>query len=57
MKYAGVASQLIVSLGLAVYLGLWLDKHFIHSLPILVWGLPMFVLIGNLIKIIKDTLK
>ena len=57
MKYAGLASQLLVSLGLAVYLGLWIDKHFIKSTPILVWVLPLFVLIGNIMMIIKDTSK
>jgi len=57
MKYTGVASQLLISLGIAVYAGLWLDKQFIHSVPLLVWILPMLVLVGNLIKLIKDTSK
>jgi len=57
MKYAGLASQLLVSLGLAVYAGLWIDKHFIKSIPIFVWLLPLLVLIGTIIRIIKDTSK
>ncbi len=57
MKYAGLASQLLVSLGLSVYVGMWLDKHFIKSTPIFVWVLPLFVLTGTIIKIIKDTSK
>ncbi len=57
MKYAGLASQLLVSLGLSVYGGMWLDKHFIKSTPIFVWVLPLFVLTGTIIKIIKDTSK
>jgi hypothetical protein len=57
MKYAGLASQLLVSLGLSVYAGLWLDKHLIKSTPIFVWVLPLFILTGTIIKIIKDTSK
>ena len=57
MKYAGLATQLLVSLGLSVYAGLWMDKHLIKSLPIFVWVLPMLVLVGTIIKIIKDTSK
>ena len=57
MKYAGLASQLLISLGLAVYLGMWIDKHYIKSIPIFVWVLPLLALIGTIIKIIKDTSK
>ncbi len=57
MKYAGLASQLLISLGLAVYLGMWIDKHYIKSIPIFVWVLPLVVLVGTIVKIIKDTSK
>jgi hypothetical protein len=57
LQYAGLATQLLVSLGLSAYIGLWLDNHFLNAMPILVWVLPMFVLIGLIIKVIKDTSK
>ena len=45
LQYAGLGAQLLVSLGLAVYVGLKLDEKFHFSFPILVWSLP---LIGRL---------
>ena len=57
LQYAGFAAQLLVSLGLSVAIGLWIDKHFLQSMPWFVWILPMIVLIGLILKVIKDTSK
>ncbi len=57
LRYAGLATQLLVSLGLSAYIGLWLDKHLLHAMPIFVWALPLIVLIVLIIKVIKDTSK
>lgn len=57
LQYAGLATQLFVSLGLSAYLGLWLDKHILHNMPVLVWVLPLVVIVGLIIKVIKDTSK
>ena len=57
IQYAGFATQLVVSLGITVFGGQWLDKHFLGSSPILVWVLPMFVIMALIIKVIKDTSK
>jgi F0F1-type ATP synthase assembly protein I len=57
LQYAGLATQLFITLGVSAYLGLWLDKHFLHAMPIFVWILPLIVLIGLIIKVIKDTSK
>jgi F0F1-type ATP synthase assembly protein I len=57
LQYAGLATQLFVSLGIAAYAGYWIDKYFIHSFPIFVWLLPMIVLVALIFKIIKDTSK
>jgi len=56
-KYAGLATQLLVMLGLAVWGGLWLDKKLHFSTPLLVWILPLVLLTVLIIKIIKDTSK
>lgn len=56
-KYAGLATQLLVSLGLAVFLGLKTDKWLGFKMPLLVWVLPLLVLLVLIWKIIQDTSK
>jgi len=55
MRYAGLAMQMMVSLGLAVFLGLKADKWLKLSFPVLSWLLPLLVLIAILYRVIKDT--
>ena len=55
MRYAGLGSQILVSLGLAVFAGYKIDKWLKIPLPLLVWLLPLVVLIGMIYKLIKDT--
>jgi hypothetical protein len=55
IRYAGLGSQILVSLGIAVFAGYKLDKWLKISLPLLVWLLPLIVLIGMMIKLIKET--
>ncbi len=57
MQYAGYAAQLAVGLGLAVYLGYWLDHKILNGLPIFIWLFPLVLLIGMLYKVFKDTTK
>jgi hypothetical protein len=52
VKYLGLATQLMVSLGLAVFGGLKLDKWLSFSTP-----LPLLVLVVMIWQIIKDTSK
>lgn len=54
-QYAGLATQLLLTLGVALYLGEWLDKKIGWNLSLLVWLLPLVVLLATLIKLIKDT--
>ena len=56
-KYAGLATQLLISLGLAVFLGLKADHWLAFKTPLLVWGLPLLVLLVLIWKIIHDTSK
>lgn len=53
-KYAGLASQLLVAIGLAVFIGFEGDKKF-NSSPLLVSVLPLIVLVIIFYKLIKDT--
>jgi uncharacterized membrane protein YbjE (DUF340 family) len=55
MKYAGMGMQFLVSIGLGVFIGLKTDEWLHFSFPLLVWLLPLLMIIGITIKIIKDT--
>jgi hypothetical protein len=56
-QYAGLATQLLVGLGLMLWLGNWIDKYIGWKSPILVWILPLLLLLGILIKVFRDTSK
>lgn len=57
MRYAGMGTQILVSLGLAVFAGYKIDKWLRISLPLLVWLLPLAVLVMMIYKLIKETSK
>ncbi|HSU51932.1 MAG TPA: AtpZ/AtpI family protein [Segetibacter sp.] len=57
LKYVGLATQLMISLALGVFLGLKLDKWLHLSTPLLVWILPLLILVVMIWQIIKDTSK
>jgi len=54
LRYAGLGTQLLVAIGLALWAGIKLDK-WIHTSPLFTVALPLLILIGIFIKIIKDT--
>lgn len=56
-KYAGLAMQILVGLGLAVYAGLKLDEWLVFTTPLLVWVLPLLVISVMMYQVIKDTSK
>ncbi|GAC1440548.1 MAG: hypothetical protein NVSMB63_07110 [Sediminibacterium sp.] len=56
-QYAGLAFQLLLGLGLAVYAGMWLDKKMQLGAPVAVWVLPLLLLIAMIVKVIRDTSK
>ena len=55
MRYAGMAAQFMVSIGLGIYFGLKLDEWLNISFPLLVWVLPLLLIIGIIVKIITET--
>ena len=57
LKYAGLATQLFLALGLSVFMGIKLDKWFNLSFPILVWVLPLLVLVSLMYRLINETNK
>lgn len=56
-KYAGLATQFLVGIGIAVYAGLKLDEWLKIKMPLAVWVLPLLLILGVIIKIVKDTAK
>lgn len=54
-KYAGMATQFLVAIAIAVYAGMQLDKWIKTGMPLAVWLLPLFIITGILIKTVKDT--
>ncbi|TDX01025.1 AtpZ/AtpI family protein [Dinghuibacter silviterrae] len=55
LQYAGLATQLFVALGLGVYIGIKVD-HWAHwKTPIATWLLPLLILVGILVRLVRDT--
>lgn len=57
MQYAGLATQWMVVMLLALYGGNWLDKKAHFQNPVFVWVLPLFFLVAMLIKLVRDLFK
>lgn len=55
MQYAGMGAQFLVSIGVGVFIGAKADEWLGFSFPLMVWALPLVIIIGLIIKIIKDT--
>lgn len=55
LRYAGLGGQILVSLGLAVFVGYRADKWLTISFPLLVWLLPLVVVGAMIYKLIKET--
>lgn len=54
-KYAGMAMQFFISIGVAVFIGMKLDKWMSVSVPVWAWLLPLLVIAGIIIKVFRDT--
>jgi hypothetical protein len=57
MLYAGMGSQILVSLGLGVFAVYHADKLLKLRLPLLVWLLPFLILCLMIYKLIRETSK
>ena len=54
IRYAGLGTQLLVSIGIAVFAGLKADQ-WLHSSPIFSCALPLLVLFAVFYKIMRQT--
>jgi F0F1-type ATP synthase assembly protein I len=57
LRYAGLATQFLLIIAAGVFVGLKLDKWLHFSTPVLVWVLPLLMIVGSIIQIIRDTSK
>ena len=57
LRYAGLGVQILVSIGIAVFVGLKLDQWLHLPFPLLVWLLPLVVVSMTIYKLIKETSK
>ena len=54
LRYAGLGTQMLVSIGLALFVGLKLDKR-LHTSPLFTVALPLLILAGTFYKLVRDT--
>jgi hypothetical protein len=57
LRYAGLGTQILVALGLAVFIGLKADKWINIHVPIFSWLLPLLSLAGIFYVIYRQTSK
>lgn len=54
LRYASLGTQMLVSIGIAVFIGLKLDG-WLHTLPLFSCALPLLVLVGIFYKLMRET--
>ncbi len=57
LQYASMGTQFLVGIGIGVFIGLKADSWLKLKFPLLVWILPLLIIIGFILKLIKDTSK
>lgn len=50
-----MATQFLVAIAVSVYAGLKIDEWLKFKTPLAIWLLPLLLIIGLIIKIIRDT--
>ena len=54
IRYAGLGTQFLVAIGLAVFAGLRLDR-WLHTSPLFSVALPLLILTGMYYKLVRET--
>ena len=57
IRYAGMGTQMLAVIGVAVFFGLKIDKWLKFSFPLLVWLLPLLAICGLMYQFYKETSK
>jgi hypothetical protein len=54
LRYAGLSSEVVASVGVSLFLGMKADKWLKVSFPILSWALPLLVIVVLLVNLIRQ---
>jgi hypothetical protein len=54
LRYAGLSSEVVASVGVSVFLGMKADKWLKLSFPIVSWALPLLVIVVLLVNLIRQ---
>ena len=57
LQYASMGTQFLAGIGIGVFIGLKADGWLKLKIPLLVWLLPLLIIIGFILKLVKDTSK
>ena len=57
LEYASMGTQFLAGIGIGVFIGLKTDSWLKLKIPLLVWLLPLLIITGFTLKLIKDTSK
>ena len=57
LRYASMGTQMLVALGLGVFLGLKADQWIRLGFPLLIWLLPLLILVGLFYQLARETSK
>ena len=55
VQYASMGTQFLVGIGVGVFIGLKADGWLKLKIPLLVWILPLLIIVGFILKLIKST--
>lgn len=53
IRYAGISSEVVASVGISVFLGMRADKWLKVAFPIFSWALPLLVIVVLLVQLVK----
>jgi hypothetical protein len=56
-RYAGLTVQFLSAIGISLFLGFSADKWLRWKFPLFVWLLPLLVITGMIVSIIRDQSK
>lgn len=54
IRWAGLSTEVVASVGISVFLGVRADKWLRLSFPILSWVLPLLVIVAILINLVRE---
>ena len=55
LRYAGLSSEVLASVGISVFLGIKADKWLKLSFPVFSLSLPLLVIISLIVRLVKES--